>query len=99
MHGTERLNGAAKTKKEPAQTGQTIAKIIIDHREARRRTEDTRGPQRVPQRWLRSSTSLASLMRAAKYVVPPWSGCSFFMSRRCARLISAVLEPGATPRT
>jgi hypothetical protein len=31
-------------------------------------------------------------MRAAKYVVPPWSGCSFFMSKRCAPPIAADQE-------
>jgi hypothetical protein len=35
-----------------------------------------------PQRWPRMSTSLASLMRAARYVDPPLSGCSFFISER-----------------
>jgi hypothetical protein len=36
------------------------------------------GRQRRP----RIRTSLASLMRAARYVDPPWSGCSFFMRER-----------------
>ena len=36
----------------------------------------------VPQRWPRMRTSLASLMRAARYVDPPWSGCSFLMRER-----------------
>ena len=42
----------------------------------------------------RRRTSLASLIWAARYVDPPWSGCSFFISARCARPISV----GARPR-
>ena len=40
--------------------------------------------------------SLIELSRG--YVEPPWSGCSFFMSDRCARPISSALAPTATPR-
>ena len=43
----------------------------------------------VPQRWRRSRTSLASLTRAARYVVPPWSGWIFFIRERWARVMSS----------
>ena len=56
--------------------------------------EATRGLYGVPQRWRRRRTSLASLTRAARYVVPPWSGCSFFMRERWARVMSSALAPG-----
>jgi len=46
----------------------------------------------------RSNTSFASLTRAARYVEPPWSGCSFFMSPRWARPICSALAPGSRPR-
>jgi D-alanyl-D-alanine carboxypeptidase len=48
--------------------------------------------------WRRRRTSLASLICAARYVDPPWSGCSFFISVRCARPISSALAPIFTPR-
>ena len=37
---------------------------------------------------------MASLIRAARYVDPPWSGCNFFIRVRCARPISSALAPG-----
>jgi len=49
-------------------------------------------------RWRRSNTSFASLTRAARYVEPPWSGWSFFMSPRWARPICSALAPGSRPR-
>ena len=54
----------------------------------------TRGPRGKPQRWRRSRTSLASLTRAARYVDPPWSGCSFFISERWARPMSSRARAG-----
>ena len=39
-------------------------------------------------------TSLASLIRAARYVDPPWSGWNFFISVRCARPIVVGARAG-----
>ena len=47
----------------------------------------------------RSSTSLASLARAASSAVPPWSGCHRFMSVRCARTTASRGAPRPRPST
>ena len=67
----------------------------------RTRTRDVSERQEPPievlawssQRWRRRRTSLASLTRAARYVDPPWSGWSFFISERWARPMSSALAP------
>ena len=46
----------------------------------------------------RSSRSLAWLSWLASQVVPPWSGCSRAIRRRCAALISSGVAPAARPR-
>ena len=86
VHGAQGLK-TPHDRQDPGKRGGSTGVSVV----RRRKPREVLGK---PQRWRRSSTSLASLTRAARYVVPPWSGCSFFMSERWARLMSSALAPG-----